>query len=182
MSDMYEQATIQPFFPANVVEDHKDHLLNLGVSISDGENFAPGVTAKYLYIEDGCWDWDELHSVLQQMLDEAGMDYCCVEGCFSCSKMLPGEFGGFAHFITVEGIQHMGTGGWVSEKEKLFLKKKNNKDFMPMNEAMQIVYDLAEQNCLDERSSDEDLQRESLKQQTALATVHDFIVNNLGDN
>lgn len=118
MSNSYEKATVQPTFPAEVVEDHLDNLQKLGVSayldLKENEK-----KVAYLYVEDGCYDWDEFHSILQQMLDDAGMSYCYVEGCFYCDKMVPGEFGGFAHFITKADVRFENTGSWVTKHEEM---------------------------------------------------------------
>lgn len=49
---------------------------------------------------------------------------------------------------------------------------------MNLKEAMEIVYELAEQNALDEHEAGEmGQQDEFAKQQLAMDTVHDFIVN-----
>lgn len=53
--------------------------------------------------------------------------------------------------------------------------------FMELSEAMEIVYDLAMANAVDEREIKPELVEEREKQQLALDTVHDFIVNNLSD-
>ena len=114
MSNNYEQATVQPSFPNAVAEDHGDNLQKIGVKIFFN---TPQGGQAYLCVEDGCYDWDEFHSILQQMLDDASMKYCYVEGAMYCDKMVPGEFGGFAHFITVDDVQFINTGSWVMERE-----------------------------------------------------------------
>lgn len=53
-----------------------------------------------------------------------------------------------------------------------------NKEFMKIEEALQIVYDLADQNKLD-AEWEPDQKEEAAKQQLALDTVHDFIINNM---
>ncbi len=55
---------------------------------------------------------------------------------------------------------------------------------MDLGKALAKVYELAEQNALDSSTtrSDEDLNTEALEQREALNTVHDFIVNQFGDN
>jgi len=114
MADNYEKATIQPSFPQQIVDAHLDKLQNLGVKIFN-ETPKPGFA--YLCIPDGCWDWDELHNTLQEMLAGADMKYCYVEGAMYCDKMIANEFGGFAHFITKDDIQFCNTGSWVMKRE-----------------------------------------------------------------
>lgn len=54
---------------------------------------------------------------------------------------------------------------------------------MDLAAAMQIVYDLAEQNALTANDDNaDDLQQEIADQKEALNIVHDFIVNQLGDD
>jgi len=50
-------------------------------------------------------------------------------------------------------------------------------NFMDVKEAFDIVYGLAQQGALD--GKDSELQEEADKQQLALNTVHDFLVNNI---
>lgn len=55
--------------------------------------------------------------------------------------------------------------------------------FMPIADAMEIVYDLALQNALRwDLDKPDELYEEMLRQQTALSVVHDFAVNQLGDD
>lgn len=49
-------------------------------------------------------------------------------------------------------------------------------EMMKLEEAMEIVYSLAEENALPKRC-DPSLTKEATRQQEALAVVHDFIVN-----
>ena len=49
--------------------------------------------------------------------------------------------------------------------------------FMTVEDALDIVYQLAAQNTLDPRDTDQELQAEAERQQTALNVIHDFQVN-----
>lgn len=54
---------------------------------------------------------------------------------------------------------------------------------MDLGRAMEIVYELAQQNALDpERLEDAELAPHAAEHQEALAVVHDFIVNQLADD
>ena len=56
-------------------------------------------------------------------------------------------------------------------------------DFMPLEEAVQVVYDLALQNALSTDLDElDELYEEMQRQHRALDTVHDFAVNQLGDD
>jgi len=48
-------------------------------------------------------------SVFQQMLKEANVEELYIVGAFLCSKMRPGEFGGFVIRITPDTIQTANT-------------------------------------------------------------------------
>lgn len=172
MSNNYEGATITPYFPPEVVKAHWSELDELSVGYeSDG----------YLYVEDGCSDWDEFHLLLRKMLKEANMDYCYVEGAFYHDKMRQGEWGGFAHFITQDNIEYVVTGSWCANKAHRFtLKKSNLKDFMPTDEALEIVYNLAKEVAEKKEGSEPNDLHE--KYGIALNTVHDFIVNSFGND
>ena len=172
MADNYEQATVTPYFPAEIVKKYEEELGNLNVNSTDDG---------YIYVEDGCQDWDEFIALLQKMLKEAEMDYCYVEGASTCSKMRQGEFGGFAQFITQDDCIFLNTGSWLTRREAEFNAQKKTLSFIPVHEAMQIVYSMAEQNCLDERSNDDALQVEAARQQEALKVVHDFMVNHFAE-
>jgi hypothetical protein len=171
MSDNADQATISPNFPTAVVEANIDKLKELNV-----DNYLDKDGTMYLYCEDGMYDTDELTALLQKMLTEAKMDYCAIEGCFYCTKMLPGEFGGFALFVTPDDVQHINTGSWVNRQENKFKRKKEG--VMSIEDALNIVYQLAEQGSLSQSEAREhNLSEEAGRQQEALAVVHDMIVN-----
>lgn len=56
-------------------------------------------------------------------------------------------------------------------------------NFMPIEEAIGIVYELAEQNALsDDLQELDDMYDEMRRQHLALNVVHDFAVNQLGDD
>lgn len=54
--------------------------------------------------------------------------------------------------------------------------------FMKLGEALEIVHQLAENNQIDRRETDSELVKERERQQLALDTVHDFIVNHLDED
>ena len=63
-------------------------------------------------------------------------------------------------------------------------QKPEKENFMTTEDAFKIVYELASQNILtdEEVIQDEEILRpEQEKQQLALDTVHDFLVNNIWD-
>ncbi len=53
---------------------------------------------------------------------------------------------------------------------------------MDVKEALQIVYDLADQNALDIDTCGAELREEAEKQAEALRVVHDMAVNQFGDD
>lgn len=59
---------------------------------------------------------------------------------------------------------------------------KAKRKFMEVGEALEIVYQLADQNSIssEDAAGDEELQAEAERQQDALNTVHDLIVNHYG--
>src|SRR5262249_12867302 len=51
-----------------------------------------------------------------KLLDPADTPHIVIEGAATCSKMRPGEFGGFAYFITREEVRFFATWQWVDEQ------------------------------------------------------------------
>lgn len=78
------------------------------------ESYGRDSHLSYIYAENGL---DEAGAqVLQHILkglDPVEYPHIQAEGCFSCSKLRQGEFGGWACHITREDIQSSGTGEWL---------------------------------------------------------------------
>ena len=83
----------------------------------------------YVFCEYGFGD--EAAALLQYILkalDAEAYPYIQVEGAFTCAKLRPGEFGGWACHITRDDIKWGGTGSWLHEQalteaDKLLLEK-----------------------------------------------------------
>jgi len=60
--------------------------------------------------------YESLEEALQDVVKCNNTDYITVEGAYTCSKMRPGEFGGFAVFITEDDCEHFGTTSWLRGK------------------------------------------------------------------
>lgn len=73
----------------------------------------------YLYCEYGANDSTVrvLQWILKQLPEE--ITHLSLEGAFTCSKLMPGEFGGFACFITRDWVQWSGTQSWLRGMENL---------------------------------------------------------------
>lgn len=62
---------------------------------------------------------EHLHEMLRRILARGGAGcpkYICIEAALTCSKMLMGEFGGFAVFITAEKVEYLSTSLWLTAK------------------------------------------------------------------
>lgn len=80
----------------------------------------PGSDVHYLYYEDGSLT-PGTSSVLQEILrglDPVEYPHLAWEGAYTCSKLRPGEFGGWACFITRDEIQWHSTFEWLEKKAK----------------------------------------------------------------
>jgi len=82
----------------------------------------------YLYCEEGLGG--ETAVLLQYILQglDKNIEHIQVEGASTCSKLRPGEFGGWACHITRDDIKWYGTGQWLREQaltdaDKLLLEK-----------------------------------------------------------
>src|SRR5262249_51022824 len=51
------------------------------------------------------------------LLDPNEYPHIVIEGAAICDKMRPGEFGGFAYFITCENVEYISTWQWVHEMQ-----------------------------------------------------------------
>lgn len=71
----------------------------------------------YVFLENGLSE--EGAAVLQRILKDLDAEeypYLRVEGAYTCSKLRPGEFGGWACHITREDIQWGGTSSWLHQQ------------------------------------------------------------------
>lgn len=76
-----------------------------------------GLVLYYLYAEDGSFTGGHA-AVLQrwlQMHGEEDVRDIFVEGAITCSKMRPGEFGGFACYINRNRIEWINTAQWLND-------------------------------------------------------------------
>jgi hypothetical protein len=114
MANNYECGTVSPYFPTSIVKAHADEFPS-GVSTEDSGQFT------YLYVEDGCEDWDKFSEVLQVMLkewqesDEDAPKHCYIKVAYYCDKMRQDEFGGFCTFITANNMEYCSVDGFVME-------------------------------------------------------------------
>lgn len=115
MANNYTQATVHPQIPkALFTEQELETLEENGFSYDTLED-----DLLYFYIEEG-FDGDETLHLFQQAIErfetsdglvvEEDVTEIVIEGAFGCTKMRPGEFGGFLIRITKDDIQEAGTG------------------------------------------------------------------------
>lgn len=94
---------------------------------------------------------------------------------YTVKLFIDGEHQKDADYFTDDQEDANGTAELMKERAI-----KADENFMTIQDAFQIVYDLAEQNALDEHEAGEmGMQDEQKKQMLALNTVHDFLVNNI---
>lgn len=87
------------------------------------------------------------------------------KAAFTCSKMRPGEFGGWVAYITPEVVKSDGTHGLLDRlrgEDKLY-------------EALSTVMELTEGGALDPKDADPSLVAEIRKQQRAIKTVRNYL-------
>jgi hypothetical protein len=121
-------------------DDDKETALNLrelwddyySGTDPDGESFdisieyVSGPTYRYyLYTEYGSGGGG-LELILQDILRGLSPEeypYITVEAAMWCSKVRPGEFGGWAAFITRQEIECSGTGSWLDSRTRRWMKE-----------------------------------------------------------
>jgi hypothetical protein len=111
MADNYTRATVEPFLPEAVCTEERLEVLS--VAGFESEMLHSGL--RYFFAKDGVNEYDTddkptgYVEVFQQMLKEANVEELYIVGAFLCSKMRPGEFGGFVIRITPDTIQTANT-------------------------------------------------------------------------
>jgi len=104
-----------------------------------------------------------------------GIEDVCVMGAYTCSKMRPGAFGGWVTRITRDNLQYAGT-------SSAFRDMRDEAGFLA---ALDIVYQLADGNCLDQENDpddpdddiDDEIAVECRRQRNALNLIHDYMTN-----
>jgi hypothetical protein len=123
MANNYYQATIWPMLPAALFNDEDLQSLR----ISCGLTFEKDEDRLYFFAESNFSEEGEDDSescvnclaILQEKLgylDPSAYPRIVIEVAATCSRMRPGEFGGFAHLITREFIRSMTTWQWLHEQ------------------------------------------------------------------
>ena len=79
----------------------------------------------YFFFEDFCPD--EGAAVVQWLLRQCTKEtpWATIEGAYTCSELRPGQFGGFAWFITRDSLDCSGTSHWISEQAKAFREARS---------------------------------------------------------
>jgi hypothetical protein len=120
MSSNFFQATFVPYIPVKYVTmEDLEHLSQYGI---DWE-YMVKEEAYYFFVTDG-WDEDECVYRFQEILrriPEEEIGCIAMDAAYTCSKMLPGEFGGVGMVIYRDDLKATNTGEWVYEmtrKEK----------------------------------------------------------------
>ena len=124
MADNYCQATVWPELPASLFDDAEIELLESACGLA----CEPSKDMLYFFAEEYFSEEGEdvdgtamncitlLQSKLQQ-LDASRFPNITIEGAHTCSKMRPGEFGGFAFFITRDEVQFISSSEWLSQRK-----------------------------------------------------------------
>jgi hypothetical protein len=124
MASNHYQATMTPDLPAAVFSEFDLHALNAACGLR-----CEGDDLLYFYAEECFSEEGEDHegnwfnglSLLQEKLrhlDPSAYPRIVIEGAATCSKMRPGEFGGFAFLITRDEIRYMATWQWIHEQTR----------------------------------------------------------------
>jgi hypothetical protein len=119
MANNYVQATVEPLIPKVLFTD--EDLNTLSENGVDWEDAGDGLL--YFFIRDG-FDEDYVEPIFREALkkfDESEEDIpveedlteIIIQGAFTCSKMRPGEFGGFVTIITKDGMAGTSTAGQI---------------------------------------------------------------------
>lgn len=123
MTDNFTQATVTPPLPAWLFNEEELALLYA----TCGVNCESHGDSLYFFAETSFAEWGEtaesesldclalFHEKLLQ-LDADEYPRIVIEGAATCSKMCPGEFGGFAYVIERDGVHSFSTSEWIDER------------------------------------------------------------------
>ena len=123
MADNFNQATVSPPLPASLFGEADLESLSTACGLSferHGDELY--FFAEASFSEDGEDEEGEAVDVLAllqaklRQLDAATYPHITIQGAFTCSKMRPEEFGGFAHVITRNGVRSLSTGQWLARQ------------------------------------------------------------------
>jgi hypothetical protein len=122
MANNYYQATVTPELPAELFSEEDLTSLNTACGLTTQREggslyfFAEESFCERGEDEDGFGvDCLALFQEKLLRLDSAEYPHIAIEGAATCSKMRPGEFGGFAYLITRDAIRSYTTWQWLRE-------------------------------------------------------------------
>jgi hypothetical protein len=126
MADNYYQATVSPELPAASFSDEELQSLEIACGLTF-ERYGDDLYffAETCFVEQGedddSFGVDCLAFMQEKLrqLDPADYPHIWIQGAATCSKMRPDEFGGFAIFITRDGIRSVSTWQWLREQNQL---------------------------------------------------------------
>ena len=120
MTDYYTQVTISPCLPAALFSDEEiasmEYAFGLTCERTGRELYFFAETIFTELGEDEEGEDIDLIELLQRKLrqmDQNEYPHITIQGCTSCGKMRPDEFGGFAYFITRDDQRHIATRSWL---------------------------------------------------------------------
>jgi hypothetical protein len=123
MANNYHQATVQPELPASIFTQQE-----LAKLAQCGLHNEPEGDLLYFFAEEYFCEEDddehgrrinclELFQAKLQSLDPASYPHIAIDGASTCSTMLPGDFGGFACFITRDEVRSTFTWQWLHREK-----------------------------------------------------------------
>jgi len=123
MANNYNQATVSPDLPVS----HFTPAELEALATSCGLRSEPDGDYLYFFAEESfCEEGEdengehldciELFQAKLRQLDPVSHPHITIEGAATCSKMRPGEFGGFAYFITRDEMRYFSTWQWLNQQ------------------------------------------------------------------
>ena len=123
MADNFHQATVSPDLPAALFSEDERDSLQIGCGLSFeriGDHLYFFADTSFREEGDDAEDCSiDCLAIFQEKLRQLDPDaypHIAIEGAATCSKMRPGEFGGFAILITRDDVRSMSTWQWLQEQ------------------------------------------------------------------
>lgn len=135
MANNYDQVTVEPFIPKDLLsEEDYEKMSKFGFSREASADYWYLFSDDYhsvTVLDDDTEIYEEdLFKIFQKIIKASGgeLKHIILQGAETCDKMRPGEFGGWAVFITEKKVDSFNTWDWVAKKKHREGKRKNGKN------------------------------------------------------
>lgn len=147
MADNYLQATVEPDLPADLFTHPELEALSTacGLEAEAASGTLTFFAGTYFLAESEDADGNGvscLHLFQEKLksLDPVAYPSITIQGASTCSKMRPGEFGGYAHIIERDDIRSFSTWEWLEQEAQLRGNGRDLDEFFAAREQVAFLW------------------------------------------